>query len=342
MLFNDLEKYAYKALGVLSILGILIPASAWSEAEIEVETQVETDQPWPDDILRVDQDFDRLQSLESLSKPSHVPATKLKAIAKKRRLRLKSQQVLVYDLRDQEILFEKHAHQVRPIASLTKLITAMVVLDAKQDMNEILTVTKADKDRILYSRSLLRFGTKLLRYDMLHLALMSSENRAANALARNYPGGKSAFVSAMNRKAKRLGLKHSVFKDPAGLHTGNVSTAWELLKIMEAAKDYPLIRYFTTVPYEKVTDRRRKRYLQYVNTNRLVRGARWKIELSKTGFTSKAGNCLSMLARINGRPVGIVLLNSWGKLSKYGDANRIRQWLLRAERRSVERQYRSR
>jgi len=301
---------------------------------------------WPTDVLKADQRFDKLHSLETLHSPSPshlapVPADRIRQLAQQKRLRFKSRVVLVYDLKENMALISKNDDEVRPIASLTKLMTAMVLLDANQDMNEVITITKEDKDRILYSRSVLKFGTQLLRYDALNLALMSSENRAANALARNYPGGRVAFIRAMNKKARDLGLHQTRFKDPAGLDSGNVSTAQELVKLMQAAEKYQLIRYFTTIPHEKVTDRKRKRFLQYVNTNRLVRGARWHIELSKTGFTNDAGNCIVMLAQINERPLAIVLLNSWGKLSKYGDANRIRSWLLSSERKLGERSYRS-
>lgn len=316
--------------------------SSFALAEIaEVQPDVQSED-WPLDVLKADQRFDKFRSLQELD--THVPnvsALSIRKMARRKRFRIKSRVALVVDLNENQMLIDKHADEVRPIASLTKLMTAMVLLDANQDMKEILTVTKADKDRILYSKSKLRFGTKLYRYDMLNLALMSSENRAANVLARNYPGGRQAFIRAMNQKARHMGLKHTRYRDPAGLDPGNVSTAWELLKVMQNAEKYQLIRYFTTMPYEKVTDRRRRKFLRYINTNRLVRGARWRIELSKTGFTNDAGNCLIMLARINGRPLGIVLLDSWGKLSKYGDANRIRNWLLSAERVLSARRYSS-
>jgi len=318
------------------------PQDALQDDEQNAGQAAEEGAEWPEDVLKADQRLDKLQSLESLNfSIPHVPASRLRSLAEKKRIRIKSRVALVYDLQEKEPLISKRADEVRPIASLSKLMTAMVILDADQDMNEVLTITDEDKDRILYSRSVLKFGTQLLRYDMLNLALMSSENRAANALARNFPGGKAALVKAMNKKAKQLGLTHTQFKDPAGLDPGNVSTAWELLKMMQAAEKYELIRYFTTIPHEQVTDRKRKKFLQYVNTNRLVRGARWRIDLSKTGFTNDAGNCLIMLARINERPLSIILLDSWGKLSKYGDANRIRSWLLSNERKFVERSYRS-
>ena len=332
-LFHEISSISW----IVIAFSCLFSSLAFAEDELDGDPE-----KWPLDVLKADQRFDKLPSLEGLNKEMpQVSASRIRQMASKKRFRFRSRVALVVDLREQETLIDRRGDEVRPIASLTKLMTAMVLLDANQDMKEILTITREDKDRILYSKSLLKFGTQLFRYDMLNLALMSSENRAANALARNYPGGKSAFVKAMNKKAKQLGLKHTHFKDPAGLDGGNVSTAWELVKLMQAAQKYELIRYFTTIPHEKVTDRKRKRYLQYVNTNRLVRGARWHIDLSKTGFTNDAGNCLIMLARINDRPLGIVLLDSWGKLSKYGDANRIRSWLLSAERKLVERRYRN-
>jgi len=333
-----------KAVFFRTMAGLLLSfGSSLVGADVAAEKLDEVEQgPWPQDILKADQRFDQMHSLQDLdTELESVSAQRLRNVAKRKRIRLRSQVVLVYDLNEQVVLLDKHADRVSSIASLTKLVSAMVIIDANQDMNEVLTITEEDKDRILYSRSVLKFGTQLLRYDMLNLALMSSENRAANALARNFPGGRSAFIRAMNKKAKQLGLRYTQFKDPAGLHSGNVSTAFELVKIMQAAEKYQLIRYFTTIPYEKVTDRKRKKYLQYVNTNRLVRGARWRIDLSKTGFTNDAGNCLIMLARINDRPLAVVLLGSWGKLSKYGDANRVRNWLLAAERKLAGRSYKN-
>ena len=176
------------------------------------------------------------------------------------------------------------------------------------------------------------------REDLLLISLAASENRAALALARTYPGGMDAFVTEMNRKAKLLGLAHTRFADPAGLSNDNVSTARELIKIVRAASQYFMIREFTTQTRETITDHKSGREVEFGNTNRLVNHDAWPVTLSKTGFTSDAGNCLVMQTEINERPVIVVLLNSWGKLSKYGDSNRIKQWLTRTERLISERQ----
>ena len=247
-------------------------------------------------------------------------------------LKLRSQAALVFDERDNEPLLERNTDKVQPVASLSKLMTAMVVLDAHLPMDEVITIKKEDKDRIRYSRSRLLRGMQFTRNDLLLIALAASENRAALALGRTYPGGTTAFVKAMNNKARALGLSKTHFSDPAGLHNDNESTATELMQIVKAASHYPVIRDFTTQTRDTITDLHRQREVAFGNTNRLVRGDTWPITLSKTGFTSEAGNCLVMQTEINERPVIIVLLESWGKLSKYGDSNRIKDWLTRTER----------
>jgi len=264
---------------------------------------------------------------------AYVPASAMRAFAEHARLRLKSQVALVYDERDGEIILKRHADKVMPVASLSKLMTAMVVLDGGQSLDEVITLTRADKDRIRYSHSRLRNGMKFTRRDLLLIALAASENRAALALARTYPGGTTAFVQAMNSKARRLGLQHTHFTDPAGLGNGNVSTAFDLLQIVKSASEYFMIREFTTQSVDSITNMHNGREVKFPNTNRLVRGDRWPITLSKTGFTHDAGNCLVMKTAINKRPVIIVLLDSWGKLSKYGDSRRIKQWMLKTEHR---------
>lgn len=248
------------------------------------------------------------------------------------RLRLKSHIAMVFDERDNEVIYSQNAETVVPIASLSKLITAMVILDSNIALDEVITINKKDKDRIRYSRSRLRYGMQFTRHDLLRIALTASENRAATALGRTFPGGMSEFVKAMNDKATQLGLTKTHFVDPAGLHDNNVSTASELISIVRAASQYPVIKDFTTQHKDKITDLRRGREIDFGNTNRLVKRNSWSISLSKTGYTSVAGNCLVMQTQINERPVIIVLLESWGKLSKYGDSNRIKRWLDRAEK----------
>jgi D-alanyl-D-alanine endopeptidase (penicillin-binding protein 7) len=218
------------------------------------------------------------------------------------------------------------------VASLTKLMTAMVILDAELNMDEVITITKEDKDRIRYSKSRLRYGTKFTREDLLLIALAASENRAASALARTYPGGTGAFINAMNNKAQTIGLTNTRFADAAGLRNGNVSTAQELMQLVKAASEYPVIGEYTTQTRHRITDLNSQREITFGNTNRLVRKVSWPISLSKTGFTKDAGNCLVMQTKINARPVIIVLLESWGRLSKYGDSNRIKKWLTKTER----------
>lgn len=240
-----------------------------------------------------------------------------------RRTALRSEAVFVQDLGSSAVLYSKNSDQVHPIASISKLMTAIIVLDAHQPMDQILEVTDADVDRLRHSRSRLRVGTRLSRYELLHLALMSSENRAAHALARNYPGGMPAFVRAMNDKARSLGMRHTHFIEPTGLSSSNVSTPRDLVKLLIAASKKPLIHRFTTDTTQQVTIAK-GRTLVYNNSNSLVRNHDWHIEVSKTGFINEAGECLVMLAHIDKRPIAIVLLDSTGRYSRIGDAMRVR------------------
>ncbi len=241
------------------------------------------------------------------------------------RLMLRSAAALVLDQQTGQTLVEKQAEAIMPIASITKLMTAMVVLDARQDMQEPLVIEKADMDMIRHSRSRLPVGTRLTRSEALNLALMSSENRAAHALGRSYPGGIEACVKAMDAKAQALGLTETRFQDPAGLSSGNVSSAQDLARLVDAAYRYPQIREYTTCAQATIHSGRRT--LQFINTNALVRAGRWQIGLSKTGFINEAGQCLVMQAMLAERPVLIVLLDSWGRYTRLGDANRIKQWI---------------
>jgi len=240
--------------------------------------------------------------------------------------KLHSAIALIYDQQAQAPLYAKNSDAQTPIASITKLMTAMVVLDAQQPLDEEITIDKADIDTLKGTRSRLRIGMKLTRNELLKLALMASENRAANALARTYPGGYDAAISAMNVKAYELGMQDTRFLDPAGLNSNNVSTAHDLVKMVAAARNYPLIHQFTTTASHSV-DGWRGREMRFVNTNPLVRNASWDIGVSKTGYISEAGRCLVMEATINQRPVIIVLLDSWGKNTRIGDANRIKKWM---------------
>ncbi len=247
-------------------------------------------------------------------------------------LGIKSGLALVIDQDSGEVLYSKNTDEVVPIASITKLMTAIVIIDSGVPLLETITVDKRDIDRYKGSRSKLKVGTKLMRAEALKLALMASENRAAAALARTYPGGPDAFVDAMNAKAFELGMLNSRFVDSTGLRPENVSTAHDLALLVAAAHTYPMIRDYTTAPsfaVEAPGRRGRTTVLQFVNSNRLVRSSSWEIGLSKTGYISEAGRCLVMQSRIAGRSLIIVLLDSWGKLTRIGDANRIRRWVER-------------
>jgi len=240
---------------------------------------------------------------------------------------LRSASAIVLDS-EGNIIFGKDVDTVRSIASITKLMTAMVVLDAQLDLDEQLTITSADRDLIRMTGSRLAVGATLTRRELLLLALMSSENRAATALGRTYPGGMDAFVAKMNEKARSLGMNSSRFSDPAGLHTENLSTASDLARMIAAAKTYPLITQSTTTLKQEVRPFSRRGPLNFANTNRLLKNADWDIELSKTGYIHEAGRCLVMRANIEGEEISIVLLNSFGKLTPYGDSNRLRKWML--------------
>jgi len=243
------------------------------------------------------------------------------------KLRLLSANALVLDANAGTAIYSKGADEVTPIASVTKLMTAMVVLDAAQPMDEMISISIADLDLLKGSSSRLRMGTELSRREMLRLALMASENRAASSLARHYPGGKQAFVEAMNHKAQSLGMLHTHFSDPTGLTSENVATANDLAMMVQAAATYPVISEFTTTPSTYVETQPTGRVLGFNNTNSLVKSGQWDILLSKTGFIREAGKCLVMLANIASRPVVIVLLDSYGKLTRVADANRVKYWL---------------
>jgi D-alanyl-D-alanine endopeptidase (penicillin-binding protein 7) len=240
-------------------------------------------------------------------------------------LSLLSAAAIVQDAETGEILYGKNASTVTPIASITKLMTAMVVLDAGLDMQESITISGEDMDSLRGTHSRLKPGASLSRDELLRLALMSSENRAAAALARTYPGGIETFKRAMNHKAQMLGMNGTHFDDATGLSSANVASAEDLVKLVRAAHRYDLIRSYTTTTGHEVHVAGRP--LAYHNTNRLVANESWNIGLSKTGFTNDAGRCLVLQAKLAEREVIIVLLDSWGKLSRIGDANRIRAWL---------------
>ena len=240
-------------------------------------------------------------------------------------LDLKSSVALVIDQETQEVLFSKNEHAVLPIASLTKLMTGVIISGAKLPMDELVTVTQDDVDTEKGSSSRLRVGSTLTRGELLHLALMSSENRAAHALGRTYPGGMPVFVSLMNAKAKMLGMADTSYVEPTGLSSRNQSSAQDLATLVGAAHADPVLRELSTSPGYQVAIGGRT--LQYNNTNRLVKNPEWEIGLQKTGYITEAGQCLVMQTKIAGRKLIMVFLDSAGKLSRLGDAERVRRWV---------------
>jgi serine-type D-Ala-D-Ala endopeptidase (penicillin-binding protein 7) len=254
-----------------------------------------------------------------------VAASRVAPSQEVRRLDVQSAAALVLDQDAGDALYQKNASAVVPIASITKLMTAMVVLDSAPSLHTPITISDDDVDTLRGSRSRLHVGSVMSRQYALLLALMSSENRAAHALARHYPGGIAAFLSAMNIKAQSLGMRDTHFEDPTGLTSNNVSTANDLAKMVVAAHRYPLIREFTTTSEATVDIGGRP--MAYHNTNPLVKSSAWDVGLSKTGYINEAGKCLVMQARVADKPVVIVLLDSVGKQTRVGDANRIKRWM---------------
>ncbi|NDU86293.1 MAG: peptidase [Ferrovum sp.] len=244
-----------------------------------------------------------------------------------RQMSLLSETALVVDEQTQKVVFAKNPEPIHPIASITKLMTALVVLNNKQNLTETLTVTQEDVDTLRFSRSHLRVGTQATRLEFLRMALVASENRAASALARNFPGGKAAFVQGMNQEALKLGMKDSHFEDSSGLNSANVATAHDLAILVDTAVKVPLIHEITTQAEVQAPIGRGGRLVTLHNTNPLVAHEGWNIGLSKTGFINEAGQCLVMQATIRQRPTIIVLLDSHGRHARFADANRVRRWL---------------
>lgn len=254
-----------------------------------------------------------------------VPAVAANAAKPRANPDVRSGAFYVLDQADSSVLAARNEHVAVPIASITKLMTAIVVLEAGQPMDEKLSITREDVKGTAGGSSRLAAGAKLSRADFLHLALMSSENRAAHTLCRNYPGGLGSCVKAMNAKAKSLGMKSARFVEPTGLSSSNVASPEDLAKLVLAAGQNPVIRQYSTDPDHTVHVNRQP--LEYRNTNLLVKNPNWDVTVQKTGYISEAGRCLVMQTVIDGRDVVIVLLNSWGKLTRIGDANRIKRWL---------------
>ncbi len=242
-------------------------------------------------------------------------------------LALHAKSVLVVNQRTGKTLYQKQPNRVLPIASLTKLMTAMVTLDSKRPLGNRMKVTPADRDLLKKTHSRLTIGSVLSRRDMLHIALMSSENRAAAALSRNYPGGRKAFVAKMNQKARAIGMKRARFYDPTGLTPRNVATARDLLQMVNHAYRYQTIRRFSTDRQHIIFPGRGQ--LVYRSSNGLINNAAWKIQLQKTGFTNEAGHCLVMRTTIKGQPIVMILLGARSPYGHYSDAIRLKAWLER-------------
>jgi len=239
--------------------------------------------------------------------------------------RLKSSSVLIVDRSNSSVIYSRNSDVAMPIASITKLMTALVVLDAGQSLDEPIRITKDDRDLPKCNTSRLSVGTVLTRGDLMHLALMSSENHAAHALGANYPGGMTAMVSAMNAKAAALGMSNAHFVDPTGLSSQNVASPEDLSKLVIAAAQNPIIREFSTDPHYSV--RVQRHLVEFRNTDNLVANPTWNIVVQKTGYIAEAGKCLVMEAVIEGRSVVIVLLDSLGKYTRVADAKRIKSWM---------------
>ncbi|ENM5733863.1 D-alanyl-D-alanine endopeptidase [Vibrio mimicus] len=254
-----------------------------------------------------------------------TPKATVKKTVKKQELAANS--ALVIDLKTNEVIYSSNADAVRPIASVTKLMTAIVTLDAKLPMDTKLPITIKEAKEMKGIHSRVRIGSEISRKDMLLLTLMSSENRAATSLAHHYPGGYKAFIKAMNNKARALGMKNTRFVEPTGLSEKNVSSARDLVLLLKASKKYPMLGQLSATEKKTVTFAKPRYSLDFRNTNRLVFNDNWKIDLTKTGFTNAAGHCLVMRTQMGKRQVAFVVLDTKGKLSPVGDANRLRTWL---------------
>ncbi|WP_122735391.1 D-alanyl-D-alanine endopeptidase [Pseudomonas viridiflava] len=242
-------------------------------------------------------------------------------------LHLASGSAMVIDLQTDKVLYSSNPDVIVPIASVTELMTAMVVLDAKQSMDEVIPVNISQTPEMKGVFSRVKLGSEMNRRDMLLITLMSSENRAAASLAHSYPGGYPAFILAMNAKAKALGMKHTAYVEPTGLSVYNVSTARDLTKLVMAARKYPMLSELSTTETKTVTFRKPAYSLVFNNTDHLVRKENWDIKLTKTGFTNQAGHCLVLLTTMANRPVSVVILDAFGKYTHFADASRLRKWM---------------
>ncbi len=242
-------------------------------------------------------------------------------------LELASVHAAIMDLETGELLHGKFPDESVPIASLTKVMTALVILESGQPLDEYVTIVDRDRPAPVNAYSRIRIDSEATREDLVRIALMASENLAAHVLARQYPGGFDAFVEAMNEKARELGMASTHFVDPSGLSSDNRSSAADLTRLLSAAWEHELLRELSTTRYHTVNFRSPRYQLRFGNTNVLVHRQRWDVGLTKTGYLNEAGRCLMMAAEIEGKPVGIILLDSFGKRTPLGDAGRVQRWL---------------
>lgn len=312
--------------------GALFSGQSWAQEPSTAHMRATTNAkathitPRRDHALAGSQQGNVVQVALRQSRNQTAPVAPQRESAPSHGAQLHSEVAFVQDLSSSTVLYAQNSDQARPIASISKLMTALIIAESGLPMDETLTISDEDVDRMRYSRSRLAVGTKLSRAEMLHLALMSSENRAAHALGRHYPGGMPAFVRAMNDKARALGMRRTNFVEPTGLSEHNVSTPRDLVKLLQATAKQPMIkRYSTDESLEVAVGKGRS--LKYNNTNRLVKNSQWDIQLSKTGFINEAGQCLVMVANIGGRDLAIVLLNAAGSYSRIGDAVRLRKFV---------------
>jgi D-alanyl-D-alanine endopeptidase (penicillin-binding protein 7) len=320
--WNGLSAWLAVLVSALAV-GLMSPAPADAAQSKKTSAKVSANTPAKSKPARKTRKSSRQKRVVVPAKPSFGQMAGLRSTDDP--LNLGSSVALVIDQDTDEVLFSKNPDAVLPIASITKLMTALVVLHAGQSLDEDLVITQADVDTHKGSRSRLRVGTRLTRGEMLHLALMSSENRAAHALARSYPGGLEAFVSAMNAKGQLIGMVDSHFADPTGLLSANQASAQDLALLVRAADNEPLIRELSTAKETAVAVGRQQ--LQYRNSNALVRDPNWSIGVQKTGYISEAGRCVVMQAEMAGRKLIMVLLDSAGSYARTLDAQRLRSWV---------------
>lgn len=302
-------KHVYSRLAIVTVLALTALATPALARTVEANVSP---------VLTTRADGHTKAKLGQRQRAALLPASRLTA--------LRSSAILILDPTTRKVLYQKNARAVMPIASVTKLMSALVVIGAGQDMRAMLSISDADVDRLKYSSSRLRIGTRLTRGSMLHIALMSSENRAASALGRHYPGGTARFVEAMNAEARLLGMHNTRFVEPTGLSSANVSTPEDLARLVVAAQRQPLIRKYSTDRGYTIAQGRQR--TAYRNSNRLIASSGWQIGLQKTGYISEAGRCMVLHAMVKGRAVVMVFLDAQGKFSRARDANRVRSWLV--------------